>query len=280
MPCSVPVREVSPNNQQYEVHPAYFAAQGPRVIDADGDGQDDIILVERDTGIPSTPSQFVYYRHKRAGFPPDRLVGIHEGLNASPATLSIDYTPMTKPWVYERGAACDHRKQFNCAINPYYVVSQVRRDAGLNGDAAATTIVSEYAYKSSITHKISRAWLGFAEQRVRTAPSDGSQSPVTVRRFYSNTEAKRDPRLVEEWTYGTIRMARDGSNAIGKPGTTRTPSRPLARSCPTTTSRCARPGATSSRPAPTWTRSRPQAWMSKAASSRSRSSSAPWCTTR
>jgi hypothetical protein len=87
------------------------------VLDADGDGQDDILLVEPGSGGAGT-HRFAYYRHKQAGRTPDRLVRIEGGLNKAVPTVAITYAPLSAhPWVYERGT-CD-RKQFSCAINPY-----------------------------------------------------------------------------------------------------------------------------------------------------------------
>ena len=194
--------EVQPDAVDFAPRPNESSLNQMVVLDVDGDGEDDILAVEPGPAGVGT-HRFAYYRHKQPGRTPDQLVRIEEGLNKTVPTVAITYGPLSAhPEVYERGT-CD-RREFNCAINPYYVVSKVERDAGLNGAAAATTVVSEYTYKTSITHKTSRAWLGFAEQRVRTAPSDGSQTPVTVRRFYSNTEARRDLRLLEEWTYGAL----------------------------------------------------------------------------
>lgn len=165
-------------------------------LDADGDGLDDLLVVERNADVSET-RRLMYYRHHKAGEAPDRLIGITEGNNGLP-TVEITYTPLsTHPETYQR-SNCDH-KQYNCTIPSYYVVSEVRRDAGLE---SPVTMVSEYSYKNSITDRTSRKWLGFAEQRVKTFPSDGSSQPTTTRNFYSNIDAKRDPRLIETWTYG------------------------------------------------------------------------------
>lgn len=200
---SVPVRIVPPHNDHYQVHPDYFASQGPHVLDADGDGQDDLILIDRHTGEPSPPDRWLFFRHRHVSAPPDRVIGIHEGLDPSPPRIAIKYGPMTGSAQLSFNTPCD-TKQFHCALHPHYVVKQVTRDAGLNGPVAATTLISDYFYKTSITHKTSREWLGFAEQFVIQSTSDKSQPHVATRRFYSNTVAKRDPRLLEEWTYGLL----------------------------------------------------------------------------
>lgn len=200
MDFSVPVINTQSG---YIAHPDYFATQGPQVIDADGDGQDDLVLVQRKTdNSPGGPGDgFLFFRHQSAGAPPDLLTGVQEGLNAAPTALSIQYRSLAgNPDFYTRGA-CD-RQYSSCGMRAYYAVSQVSRDAGQLGNAENVAVVSQYFYKNSITDKQTRNWLGFAEQTIISYPSDGSQSPVTTRRFYSNKDARRDPRMTEEWIYG------------------------------------------------------------------------------
>lgn len=201
MDFSVPVINTQSG---YIAHPDYFATQGPQVIDADGDGQDDLVLVQRKAdNSPGGPDDgFLFFRHRSAATPPDLLTGVQQGLNAAPATLAIEYRSLAgNPGFYTRGT-CD-RQFSSCGLSAYYAVSLVSRDAGLLGSAEDATVVSQYFYKNSITDKQTRRWLGFAEQIVISYPSDGSQPPVTTRRFYSNQDARRDPRLTEEWTYGS-----------------------------------------------------------------------------
>jgi RHS repeat-associated protein len=209
----VKVPDSPPQSPQYtEYFPSgmtsqYLRTQGPRVLDADGDGLDDLVWVEItvDPQFPTQRNRTIRYKpHAKAGELPDHLTAVREGLNQAIATVAISYSSLAgHPEVYKRGSGCN-RDHYNCAINPYHVVSKVERDAGLNGAAAATKLVSTYSYRKSITHKKSRRWLGFAEQRIETAPSDGSQAPTVTRHFYSNTDEQRDPRLEETWTYSTL----------------------------------------------------------------------------
>ncbi|MBL8298439.1 MAG: hypothetical protein JNN30_08840 [Rhodanobacteraceae bacterium] len=191
----------------HEMISDYLSNQGPRVIDADGDGLVDLVSVAisyDDDAHPNRSTRKIRYRpHAKANEMPDRLAEIHEGINQSIPTVAISYTPMSgHPEVYQRGH-CD-RALYNCAINPYPVVSRVERDAGLNGLASSTKLVSTYSYKNSITHKKARRWLGFAEQRIQTQPSDNSQAPVVTRNFYSNSDEQHDPLLRESWSYSTL----------------------------------------------------------------------------
>jgi RHS repeat-associated protein len=192
------------NSTGYVVDPDYFSTSGPQVLDADGDGQDDLILLERVIGGVSGPDfteGFLFFRHKGQGAPPDLLVEVREGLNQDVAALSIEYQSLTGDSDFYSRGDCD-RQIYSCAVSPYYAVTRVTRNAGMLGNAEATSLFSIYSYKNSITHKLTRQWLGFSEQTIISFASDGSQFPVTTRRFFSNTNAYSDPRLDEEWVYG------------------------------------------------------------------------------
>jgi RHS repeat-associated protein len=188
----------------FTARPDYFSTSGPQVLDADGDGQDDLVLLERlSFGVsgPDFSEGFLFFRHKGQNAPPDLLIEVREGLNQDLASLSIEYRSLAgDPDFYSRGD-CD-RQTYSCTISPYYAVTSVSRDAGMLGNAEGTILTSIYSYKNSITHKLTRQWLGFSEQTVVSYTSDSSQFPVTTRRFFSNTNAYSDPRLDEEWVYG------------------------------------------------------------------------------
>jgi YD repeat-containing protein len=175
-----------------------------QIIDADGDGQDDLLAVVgyTSTGNPDEAS-FHYFQHRSPKAPPDLLIAISEGLNHDVATLAVQYQPLTGDSSFYEKGNCD-RQYYNCAINPYYAVTAVYRDAGMFDQAESLSLISAYRYKNSITHKATRRWLGFAEQIVYTFPSDqdDGESLITTRRFFSNKESNRDPRLLEEWTFG------------------------------------------------------------------------------
>ncbi|MEU4393752.1 hypothetical protein [Kribbella sp. NPDC023855] len=88
--------------------------QGTRVVDADGDGQEDVLLVDRPEPGASGPVDLRVFRHlgdiSSAGNRPDMLHRIYEGNQAPkgsledlPPTVTFKYAPLTDGTVYELG---------------------------------------------------------------------------------------------------------------------------------------------------------------------------------
>lgn len=192
--------------------------QGTRVVDADGDGLKDVLLVDRPAdGGQATLRLFAHADApwSDAGDKPDLLFQVYEGnrfpqagLDESPlpASVTFKYAPLTGNSVYSRGD-CPRQESVSCLVGGgMYVVSQVRRDAGT--DDADAELVSNYFYRDGKVDKKSRGFLGFSEVRVTTAATSGGHGPVVERSFYSNTFGGQDPRLKERWVIHSLPNAR------------------------------------------------------------------------
>jgi RHS repeat-associated protein len=181
-----------------------LAKQGTRVVDADGDGQQDVLVVHK--GYQS----LVLYVHKggSAGTKPDLLRRVREGTANPvagaqlPPTAEVTYSSLSDNDVYFLGS-CPRMQHVSCVDRSMHVVRRVERDAGL-ADSVGTRLVSDYFYQAGRVSKKTRSFLGFAERRVSTKSTAGAHQPVVTRTFYSNTAAGKDPRPVEEWTYATL----------------------------------------------------------------------------
>jgi RHS repeat-associated protein len=175
---------------------------GPRVVDADGDGLDDVLVVDR----PEIGSPVLRLFEHNPG-KPDLLIEIREGSQVSagavlPATVRMSYAPLSDASVYERGD-CPRAAHMMCLSGAVYVVKEVQQDTGL-----ATSIWSSYRYKTGKIDKKSRTMLGFSERMVRAVFFDNGVKEITDRFFYSNSVTKHDPRLLEHWNYTSLRDGR------------------------------------------------------------------------
>ncbi|MFF5176368.1 FG-GAP-like repeat-containing protein [Micromonospora sp. NPDC000089] len=188
--------------------------QGTRVADVDGDGLDDVVLVDRPDPEFTGPTSLKVFRHRTdglgAGNRQDLLWKVREGqqfpsgaVDSLKPTLTFVYGPLADGSVYTPGQ-CQQKQGTSClAGGGMYVVKQVRRDAGLN-EAPGTEMVSNFTYRTGRIDKGSRAFLGFAERRVVTAASVGSHGAVTERSFYTNSVSGKDPRLAERWVVHSL----------------------------------------------------------------------------
>ena len=181
--------------------------QGMRVVDANGDGLDDVLTVNREGG----QNNLVLYTHRggtalpsgqEVGPKPDLLFQVYEGdaipqgtVGDLPATLTVRFAPITDPNVYSRGA-CPRNPFVSCLVGSMYVVKQVWRDSGVVGSDDES--VSNYFYRGGRIDKKARTFLGFGERKVTTTAAPGAR-PSFDRTFYSNTVPGRDPRPVERW---------------------------------------------------------------------------------
>ncbi|WP_369275848.1 FG-GAP-like repeat-containing protein [Streptomyces sp. R11] len=194
-------------------------SQGTRVVDADGDGLDDVVLVDRPDPGASGPVNLRLFSHlsggSLAGDKPDLLYQVYEGsqapkpsLGVLPPTVTFKYAPLTDSSVYDRGE-CLRQIGTSCLSGGgMYVVKQVRRDAGLNQPSGAE-LVSNYFYRTGRVSKTARGFLGFAERRVTTTATGASpHGPVVERSFYSNTDYTRHPQLTERWLIRQLPNAR------------------------------------------------------------------------
>ncbi|MFJ7305233.1 FG-GAP-like repeat-containing protein [Streptomyces sp. NPDC099088] len=183
--------------------------QGPRVVDVDGDGLDDVLLVDRPDPEFSGPVSLKVFPHRTdglgAGDRQDLLYKVREGqqnpsggADSVKPSVTFTYAPLSDASVYTPGV-CLRQEGISCvAGGAMYVVKQMRRDAGLN-QSAGTEIVSNYSYRTGRVDKRTRAFLGFAERRVSTGASVDTHGQVVERSFYSNSSSGKDPRLQERW---------------------------------------------------------------------------------
>ncbi|WP_433023217.1 FG-GAP-like repeat-containing protein [Kribbella sp. CA-294648] len=188
---------------------AVLAVQGVRTVDANGDGLDDVVLVDNpDTN--DDPTRLMLYTHAGSGSnaKPDLLTEIREG-NQSPTgstqpkpTVSVTYAPTTDTGVYKPGS-CGQTGHVSCLRGEAnrHVVKRVERDAGV--DDVDQVIRSVYVYRDGRVDKRSQQFLGFAERRVTTTVP-GRDDKLVERSFFSNTTPYQDPRLVEQWSVRAI----------------------------------------------------------------------------
>ncbi|MET7552359.1 FG-GAP-like repeat-containing protein, partial [Streptomyces sp. NPDC005500] len=152
--------------------------QGTRVVDVDGNGLDDVVVVDRPDPEFSGPVSLKVFMHRTdglgAGDKQDLLWKVREGSQASfgavgdlAPTVTFKYAPLSDSSVYTPGVCL--RQQFVSCVSGggMFVVRQLRRDAGLNQSPAAES-VSNISYRTGRIDKRSRAFLGFAERRVET----------------------------------------------------------------------------------------------------------------
>ncbi|MET7552358.1 FG-GAP-like repeat-containing protein, partial [Streptomyces sp. NPDC005500] len=152
--------------------------QGTRVVDVDGNGLDDVVVVDRPDPEFSGPVELKVFSHNTdglgAGDKQDMLFEVREGSQASlgavgdlAPTVTFKYAPLSDSSVYTPGVCL--RQQFVSCVSGggMYVVRQLRRDAGLNQSPAAES-ASNISYRTGRIDKRSRAFLGFAERRVET----------------------------------------------------------------------------------------------------------------
>ncbi|WP_165547092.1 FG-GAP-like repeat-containing protein [Kribbella sindirgiensis] len=184
-----------------------FRLQGPRTVDANGDGLTDVLLVNRPSvGTSGTPTLQLFL-HKTdggvSGARHDLLWQVYEGdqnpkgpIGSLPPTVEFRYSPLTNTAVYDRGS-CARATGFACQFGGgAYVVEKVLRDSGIDDH---TQMVSEYFYRDGRTDRFRRQSLGFAERRVISYPSDHPDQRITERAFYDNTVRWSSPRLEERW---------------------------------------------------------------------------------
>ncbi|WP_165952459.1 RHS repeat-associated core domain-containing protein [Kribbella albertanoniae] len=186
-----------------------LAIQGFRVIDADGDALDDLILIDR-SDIDEAPATLKLFTHNDGSVDrkPDLLAAIRDGnqfqANGAPAfypTVRIRYSPRTDATVYEPGTCGQQDSRVCLPADGRYVVSHVERDTAAT--LGASVSVSRYVYRDGRADKRSQRFLGYAERRVFTTVA-GNAAPLIERFFYSNTSAQFDPRLEEQWTVTTL----------------------------------------------------------------------------
>ena len=188
--------------------PGQLATQGPRLVDADGDGRSDIAVVNQ--GVSPALRVFPHASGAQGTARMDLLTSITEGTQVPsgssaslPATVAVDYLPLTNGVVYQPGS-CPRTDHQTCLVGgSRTVVRQVRRDAGLSDVTTDPVQRQLYSYRNGRIDKKSRAFLGFAERLVTTSAVGGSHGPVTTRTFYSNT-SRLDPRPVERWTFAAL----------------------------------------------------------------------------
>ncbi|WP_433017977.1 polymorphic toxin type 17 domain-containing protein [Kribbella sp. CA-294648] len=183
---------------------AVLAVQGVRTVDANGDGLDDVVLVDNpDTN--DDPTRLMLYTHAGSGSnaKPDLLTEIREG-NQSPTgstqpkpTVSVTYAPTTDAGVYKPGS-CGQTQHVSCSRGDgdRYVVHRVMRDAGTDSLNQQTS--SAYRYRDGRYDRMFREFLGFAEQSVTTSVP-GRDGATIERSFFTNTTRQADPRLDERW---------------------------------------------------------------------------------
>jgi RHS repeat-associated protein len=188
-----------------------LAKQGLRILDADGDGADDALIVDRPT-LGAGPALKLFSH--AAGGKPDLLIRIDqrtkapgEALNILPITAKISYAPLTDASVYTRGE-CPRITATTCLAASMHVVKSVHKSAALS-DGSNAELVTEYRYRNGRIDKKSRSLLGFAERVAKSYATGSNVPPTTVRSFYSNTESTRDPRLREQWTYSHLPNGRE-----------------------------------------------------------------------
>ncbi|MEV6282751.1 RHS repeat-associated core domain-containing protein [Kribbella sp. NPDC051770] len=190
--------------------------EGVRVVDVDGDGKDDLLMVDRPAG--GGPAALRLWRHTGSGgvgsasvMPaPDLLRGFTEGDPGSPGTkpktVEISYSTLADPTVYQPGV-CTRTPYQVCSSGAKSVVKQVLTDAGLN-DNPAVRNTATYTYRTGRVDKRSRAFLGFAEIEILTKSGLVTQGPELRRTFYSNKTPQLDPRPVEAWTVNALADAK------------------------------------------------------------------------
>jgi len=188
---------------------AALAIQGARRVDANGDGLDDIVLVDH-SDLDDKPTDLVLY--SRGGFStekkPDLLTRVREGNQfpvsggpALPSTIHVTYTPLTDSAVYQPGG-CGQKNFIAClGGTDRYVVKQVRRDPGLTD--VESTVTESYFYRDGRFDKLFQEFLGFAERRVTTS-IPGRDDDIIERSFYTNTTPQADPRLDERWVIRSL----------------------------------------------------------------------------
>ncbi|WP_170215154.1 FG-GAP-like repeat-containing protein [Micromonospora aurantiaca] len=183
-----------------------YDRQGPRAIDANGDGLTDILLVERPPlGTTGSPVMKLFLHRTAGGAGGDRddlLWRIYEGdqhptQTQLPPTVEFTYAPLTDSAIYAK-QACTRLTGFACLSGgSTYVVAQVRRDAGVDNH---TQMVSNYSYSDGRTSRYRRTTTGFAEQKITTFPTSDTSRTVIERSFYSNSIHWNSPRLDQRWT--------------------------------------------------------------------------------
>ena len=139
--------------------------QGVRVVDVDGDGDDDLLYVQ---SLGGYVGHKVLFKHVNGG-KPDLLQAIYDGRlitqDATVPSVGLTYAPLTDTNVYAPGE-CKFIEFMSCVRSgPMQVVKRVERDAGLNGlgDVHNAKVVSEYFYTGGRFDKITDGFAGFAE---------------------------------------------------------------------------------------------------------------------
>ncbi|TCC34935.1 RHS repeat-associated core domain-containing protein [Kribbella sindirgiensis] len=181
-----------------------------RVVDANGDGHDDLLLVDRPATGPAALKLWLHNGSRTvtdsgpALVKQDLLTKVTEGslTTTTPASVSITYSTLSDTEVYNRGP-CPRTPYQMCMVGGTYVVKQLLTDAGLH-DNPSVKNTARYEYRAGRLDKKARAFLGFAEIRVHDKSGFGGYDPGLRRTFYSNTVPQKDPRPVETWTVNAL----------------------------------------------------------------------------
>ncbi|MGW6283309.1 FG-GAP-like repeat-containing protein [Kribbella sp. NPDC055071] len=183
-----------------------FAQQGVRVVDANADGLDDLLVVARPPlGSPDATPSLQLYLHQRSGAPTvhgDLLTEIREGNQAPgnggafPATVSFKYAQAVPGATYNLGD-CGYLEQKSCLLNPAMsLVQEMTRDAGRSDNSVMT---STYKYAEGVVDRAARSFLGFGNIRVvNDNPADG-HGPTYAKNFFATSVAGKDPTMYAHW---------------------------------------------------------------------------------
>ncbi|HEU4405315.1 MAG TPA: RHS repeat-associated core domain-containing protein [Polyangiaceae bacterium] len=200
-----------------QFHYSQIRRHGPRAVDADGDGQQDLVWADYENA--DNQWHFSYLRHRGGGGRPDVVLAIREGANepdgdpgtSVPPTVEIEYQPLIDSLPGQVGGRYDSGNCYRmpgvkCYNGPKYVVGRHKLDAGTTGGETST---SYHDYRKAKVLRKAHAWLGFEEHKVQTF--FGTYGPITTRTFYDVGEravpAARVPRVLEQWTYGALNKA-------------------------------------------------------------------------
>ncbi|MFI6132874.1 FG-GAP-like repeat-containing protein [Micromonospora sp. NPDC051141] len=182
-------------------------SQGPRIVDANGDGQADVLVLNRPA---SGPAKFVLFSRlvdNDTGIAePDLLRSIYEGEqkpypidspgSSLPPTVVFAYAPLSEGGLYSHDG-CVRKTGVACVRgNGRHVVKEVRSDAGLDGQAQ---MIATYGYADGRVDMYGRGDLGFAERRTVSYPKNDPARIVTERSFTWNEDRKTGPLDRERW---------------------------------------------------------------------------------
>lgn len=168
----------------------------PRVIEADGDGANDILLPQ------SSTNSFHVYRN-RAKFT-DTLATITDGMAprdpAHPAfrpQIAIEYGTLAGHPVYEKGEDCEY--PIRCAAGTRRVVAAYELDT-----AGVEPRRFEYTYRDGRYHRLGRGFLGFAERVMRDPDTNAGRLEIydnsTFDTSFSSFPFANQPSEVISWT--------------------------------------------------------------------------------